>query len=65
MGIFTGGSSVRSKNIFTNISQYPTGKHEMNFIIHLQFVTLILSNGIESTGRDSSYMPVMETELYL
>ena len=30
-GIFTGGTSVRSKNIFTDISRYPTGKHE---IIH-------------------------------
>ena len=30
IGIFTGGTSVRSKNIFTDISQYPTGKHEIN-----------------------------------
>ena len=30
IGIFTGGSSVRSKNIFTAISRYPTGKHETN-----------------------------------
>ena len=29
IGIFTGGTSVRSKNIFTAISQYPTGKHEI------------------------------------
>ena len=28
IGIFTGGTSVRSKNIFTDISRYPTGKHE-------------------------------------
>ena len=28
--IFTGATSVRSKNIFTDISQYPTGKHEIN-----------------------------------
>ena len=29
--IFTGGTrlSVRSKNIFTDISRYPTGKHEI------------------------------------
>ena len=26
---FTGGSSVRSKNIITGISRYPTGKHEI------------------------------------
>ena len=29
-GIFTGGTSVRSKNIFTDIPRYPTGKHEIN-----------------------------------
>ena len=28
--IFTGRTSVRSKNIFTDISRYPTGKHEIN-----------------------------------
>ena len=36
IGIFTGGTSVRSKNIFTAISRYPTGKHEIkNIIIYL------------------------------
>ena len=30
IGIFTGGTSVRSKNIFTDIFRYPTGKHEIN-----------------------------------
>ena len=30
--IFNGGTSVRSKNIFTAISLYPTGKHEKNCI---------------------------------
>ena len=29
IGIFTGGTSVRSKNIFTDISRYPTRKHEI------------------------------------
>ena len=29
IGIFTGGTSVRSKKIFTDISRYPTGKHEI------------------------------------
>ena len=29
IGIFTGGTSVRSKNVFTTISRYPTGKHEI------------------------------------
>ena len=35
--IFTGGTSVRSKNIFTDISQYPTGKHEIRNYIFTQF----------------------------
>ena len=29
IGIFTGGTSVRSKNIFTDISRYSIGKHEI------------------------------------
>ena len=29
IGIFTGGASVRSKNILTDISRNPTGKHEI------------------------------------
>ena len=29
IGIFTGATSVRLKNIFTYISRYPTGKHEI------------------------------------
>ena len=29
IGIFTGGTSVRLKNIFTGISRYPTGKYEI------------------------------------
>ena len=29
IGIFTCGTSVRSKNICTDISRYPTGKHEI------------------------------------
>ena len=33
IGVFTGGTSVRSKNIFTDISRYLTGKHEINFDI--------------------------------
>ena len=30
IGIFTDATSVRSKNIFTDISRYPTGKHEIS-----------------------------------
>ena len=29
INIFTGATSVRSKNIFTAISRYPTRKHEI------------------------------------
>ena len=29
INIYTGVTSVRSKNIFTDISRYPTGKHEI------------------------------------
>ena len=29
IGIFTGGTSVRSKNIFTDISRYPAGNREI------------------------------------
>ena len=32
IGFFTGGSSVRSKNIFTDISRYPTRKHEIKHV---------------------------------
>ena len=32
IGIFTGRTSVRSKNIFTDISRYPTGKHEIMYL---------------------------------
>ena len=28
IAIFTGGTSVRSENIFTDISRYPTDEHE-------------------------------------
>ena len=34
IGIFTGATSVRSKNIFTDISRYPTGKHEIKILIY-------------------------------
>ena len=33
--IFTGDTSVRSNNIYTDISRNPTGKHETIKIIHL------------------------------
>ena len=37
IGIFTGATSVRSKNIFTDISQYPTGKHEIILVFFFQY----------------------------
>ena len=33
IGIFTGVTSVRSKNIFTDISRYSSGKHEIILLI--------------------------------
>ena len=35
IGIFTGGTSVTSKNIFTDIFRYPTGKHEIKTLISM------------------------------
>ena len=35
IGFFTGGTGVRSKNIFTDISRYPTGKHEIKYPLTL------------------------------
>ena len=43
IGIFTGGTSVGSKNIFTDISRYPTGKHEVNITIHAKGSELRIS----------------------
>ena len=34
IGIFTGGTSVGSKNIFTDISRYPIGKHEIKHYLY-------------------------------
>ena len=31
IAIYTGATSVRSKNIFTTISRYPTGEHEIKY----------------------------------
>ena len=33
IGIFTGATSVRSKNISTAISRYPAGKHEIIYCL--------------------------------
>ena len=43
IGYFIGGTSVRSKNIFTDISRYPTGKHEIFFLsIHWATISVVL-----------------------
>ena len=48
IGIFTGVTSVRSKNIFTDISRYPTRKHE---IIRYS-LTLFLISQISAANKD-------------
>ena len=42
ISIFTGGTNVRSKNIFTDISRYPTGKHEIQCLICFSKFNLML-----------------------
>ena len=44
IGIFTGITSVRSKNIFTDISRYPTGKREIKVHINYGFITSVSSH---------------------
>ena len=46
IGIFTGGTSARSKNIFTDISRYPTGKHGI-----VCFRSFIVATGCPSERR--------------
>ena len=50
IGIFAGGTSVRSKNIFTDIYRYPTGKHEIN-IWHLVTFRSITGEGFASSSN--------------
>ena len=45
IGIFTGGTSVRSKNIFTDISRYPTGKHEINSVLYDAVCSVVVLTG--------------------
>ena len=51
IGIFTGATSVRSKNIFTDISRYPTGKHEIN---RIYFINLWLIRANICRRREKS-----------
>ena len=39
IGIFSGDTSVRSKNIFTDISRYLTRKHKINVFCRLQVIS--------------------------
>ena len=42
--IFTGATSIRSKNSFTDISRYPTGKHQINmYIINVALSTQLFT----------------------
>ena len=43
IAIFTGVTSVRSKNIFTDISRYPTAKHEIKLHYFLNVLDTFLS----------------------
>ena len=45
IGIFAGGTSVRSKNIFTAISRYPTGKYEI--MLYFLLIISYFSNEME------------------
>ena len=44
IGIFTGGTGVRSKNIFTAVLQYPTAKHELNLVCPLKLCKISVFN---------------------
>ena len=46
IGILTGGTSVKSKNIFTDNSRYPTGKHEINKLYFLSHHKDIFNDSI-------------------
>ena len=52
IGIFTVGTRVRSKKIFTDISRYPTGKHEIKHDIFYkpsQMIVLEINEVNDST----------------
>ena len=45
IGSFTGGTSLRSINIFNDISRYPTGKHEITYMCNNIRQTWSMRNG--------------------
>ena len=59
IGIFTGGTSVRSKNIFTDISLYPTGKHE----ITMNYLPDYLSNHLRLLSDHPSDRPCVAVQV--
>ena len=70
IGIFTGGTSVRSKNIFTDISLYPTGKHEILRYLNCGIVYMVLDlqrpvPGSVSTILKNILCPILQIFLYL
>ena len=58
IGIFTGATSVRSKNIFTIISQYPTRKHEIKKLVyqHLQHSQYVFHHFKDLCGFLSNFV---------
>ena len=53
IGYFTGGTSVRLKNIFTDISRYPTGKHEINLYFRVECSFCFNSKGRVTPNQKS------------
>ena len=50
ISIFTGGTSVRSENIFIAFSRYPTGKHDINLhnAVNLKFKVTFLPVSLQN-----------------
>ena len=53
ISVFTGGTSVRSKNVFIDISWYPTRKHEIKF--DMRFLMLVFLNYVTPSYLECSY----------
>ena len=64
ISIFTGGTSVKSKNIFTDNSQYPTGNHEIHVKLSINiyfFSTLIIFQFLYYQNEQSTLIPLYHT----
>ena len=66
IGTFTGGTSVRSKNIFTDISWYHTGKHEIKlyYYIPVIFLAQIQASHASEIQHDEKKNPYLHTVKY-